>query len=97
MLFPVAPFTGFPGILLCRFPFLLPWFFVTTWTCDMHVPPCLSLVLSLCALNSCLVLNPPFHNSKIPLLKIGYIMTVMFGGGHEVDGNGVHGGTFGCI
>ncbi len=29
VLCPVVPLTGFPGILFCRFPFLILWFFVT--------------------------------------------------------------------
>ncbi len=37
------------------------WYFVPLLFC-----PCVCWM-------PCLVLNPPFHNSKIPLLKIGYI------------------------
>ncbi len=49
----------------CRFPCLLLWFFVMSWACAIHMPLCHSLVLSLCVLNACLFLNPPFHYSKL--------------------------------
>ncbi len=48
-------------------------FFVMSCEHAMHVPLCPSLHLSLCALNACLVLNPPFHNSKISLFTTRYI------------------------
>ncbi len=45
--------------------------------CNEHVlctSPFVLLLFSLCVhWTPCLVLNPPFHNSKIPLLKTGYI------------------------
>ncbi len=72
----VVPLSWFPGILFCRFPCLLLWFFVTLWARAMHVPLRPSLVLSLYVLNACLVLNSPFYNSKISLLKTGYISTI---------------------
>ncbi len=53
LLCPVAPLSWFPGILLCRFPCLLFWFFVTSCAHAMHVPLHPSLLLSLCALNAC--------------------------------------------
>ncbi len=60
LLCPVAPLTGLLGILFCRFPFVLLWFFVMSCARAMHVPLCPPLVLSLCALNAMSSSKPTF-------------------------------------
>ncbi len=60
VLCPVLPLSWFPGILFCRFPCLLLWFFVMSWARAMHVPLCPSLVFSLCALNALSSSKPTF-------------------------------------
>ncbi len=56
-------------------------FFGSLWRHE-HVPctfPFVLLLFCLCVCwTPCLVLNPPFHNSKIYLLKTGCIMSVCF-------------------
>ena len=74
VLCPVAPLTGFPGILLYRFPFLLLWLFATSWARAMHAPPSsLSCIVLVCVERLSSSKPTIFIIYKIPLLKTGYI------------------------
>ncbi len=76
LLYPVAPL-GFPGILFGRFLFL-PSMVLCEVMCTC--PTCIPLSFLRCPCmhwTPCLVLIPPFHNSKIPWLKTGYIIALL--------------------
>ncbi len=60
----------------CRFLFLLIWFFVMACAFAMHMPLRPPLVCHCVHWMPCLALNPPFHNSKISLLKTGCIKNI---------------------